>query len=1320
MRQTLPAAPASRGLPTSSASGAGAWNFASTPSSSSSAPPPPAVAGNDCYRSTDGLGLNFSARFTAKQPLTLPKVAAAQGQGRGLPSLASPTAVSAAAEEPQLPQSLRPLSDEELLAVAASAPDPPLPSWVSSPSSALAAVPTASAPSESIASAGIYGQQHAAVREEDEEPCSPFVFTPSGPPKFGQPRQFFETEDAAVQRIQTGIFGADRGIDDLIHKCPVFRECSYDFVEEVLVHMRKQLWRPGQVIVEEDSEKPLSMFFVLWGSVSISRGGHVCKELCEGQSFGEAHMLGIMTRWQFSVFAKTSCMVCELPGSEIMDVLQEHPEEAEYFDRIVDQYAISRHSEQSDGWKALRHCASMRHCSEPFLIELDDAFERRVYFPGEVIATEGTEDAQLFVLDRGTVAVEIAGRTVRQEEVPAVHTRLSYGEDFGLLRNPTRTSVWNGGGDHDAHEPENAPRTSIIHRAGRQVLRGQQEASDDPGSGGSSSDPGGGGLGDEEAEATIFCEELLLGILSRHSTTLRARKICDVRILHRHAFLRILSKHVHDRHVVEPLMDYRHNELFPPWNIEELPVFRDKGWSQAFFTFLRSHVEKRMFGAEERVQIDDFVKNIHPPLPDNNPSICRLNWGKVQLVGSSSKGSLKGGLTSVEHEQTELGAGSVITGETFWKKRSVRALEVCYVSILHRGVIARALEELSMDRDLYLSYLAQSQKTRNNKSAQVAKILRERSIFAKTSPEFLNEIIRYGTIRVFMPGDRIIEQGTDGTSMFILWVGTANVVLETMEELDNAPARTLTNVGSLTHGSVFGELVMLGVQSKRTASIVAGTLCCTWEVEHQVILSILDRHPVERHNFLKLVEEHLGKMAAKNLIYHHLFSGFHQQFRTLIGVNCERKLYFPGETITREGTTGDRLYIVNLGTAVVQMHNQHVMQVKGGSHFGFASICLHSERDKERYPVTVVTETMCQVLIVTRGTYQHALQKYPEMREIARRLEEEEKARVRRQRDAFTRMVYRRRKLRCIVEALRGSSMAASMEGNPTNSALLEVSFQGWHTLTLRTAELRREEEEQRTLNAGRIEAWLSKRKVQLAHVKPKMDLKVLIDRNLRRRGPLKLARKAPSPPPPRMHTLSYYSTMQDSESPYMSPCPVWVRMPLSARQSRRLPPLSDIVAPGCYIGSNAGGSDGGAGASAMGSAQGEDKASHSASHSAPMPPLPPPAAPAVLPKALQSLASAPAGTGGSGSGKRSSSGGNEGATTQERGVVVRSPDRALVCGGNDGWPPPGSAETDGGSNNAWNELPAKYRDHLSAITGSFKSSIVVDRETLQHLVENS
>ncbi|CAE8614710.1 unnamed protein product, partial [Polarella glacialis] len=161
---------------------------------------------------------------------------------------------------------------------------------------------------------------------------------------------------------------------------------------------------------------------------------------------------------------------------------------------------------------------------------------------------------------------------------------------------------------------------------------------------------------------------------------------------------------------------------------------------------------------------------------------------------------------------------SLIDGSKFWAGAHVTALEVCYVSVLHRGVLSKALEELNSDREVVIPALVQqhnqqiqSHKVRHSRE-RVAKILRERSIFANTSQEFIGEICKGGSIRVFMPGDKIIEQGADGTSMFILSVGSANVVKEQMEEVDNTIVRTVTNIGGLTYGSVFGELVMLGVQ----------------------------------------------------------------------------------------------------------------------------------------------------------------------------------------------------------------------------------------------------------------------------------------------------------------------------------------------------------------------------------------------------------------------------------------------------------------------------------------------------------------------------
>eukprot|EP00913_Durusdinium_trenchii_P027305 g25616.t1 len=141
-----------------------------------------------------------------------------------------------------------------------------------------------------------------------------------------------------------------------------------------------------------------------------------------------------------------------------------------------------------------------------------------------------------------------------------------------------------------------------------------------------------------------------------------------------------------------------------------------------------------------------------------------------------------------------------------------------------------------------------------------------------------------------------------------------------------------------------------------------------------------------------LSQEHLDKLAAPRVIHHKLFADFSPQFRTLVGVNCERRLYFPRETIVREGSAGDRMFIMNLGSASVKdrLSRRLRRQPKAAaaitlirSHFGFPMICS----DKERYRMTITTDTMCQVLVISRSSYQHALSKYPEMKEIAKHLE---------------------------------------------------------------------------------------------------------------------------------------------------------------------------------------------------------------------------------------------------------------------------------------------------------------------------------------------
>lgn len=939
-------------------------------------------------------------------------------------------------------------------------------------------------------------------------------------------------------------------LEKLIHAAPIFSECSFDFVETVLLHMKKLLYRSGQAIAEEGRSYPASMFIILWGSATVTCLGDKCKTLVEGQSFGEVNMLGLSPSWSSSVHAKTACMVCEVTKQCLEDALAGHPVEAAFFSSRFGSQARSRQERAALHWQALRHCASLRRCGEAFLNDLTSVMERKMFFLGENLVSEHREEERLIVLDHGVVSVDIAGRSVRVDEVPAVHTKLSWTEDCSsLLRQLARGAEKEQSDDGPAMY---GPDTFIMLPP---KCFGSEDADDLP-------------------DAVVFGEGSLLGISLMSLATVRATTVCETRVLYKQTLLRVLQKHPAEMAAFAPFLDIKHQEAFPPLLLRSSPLFAGTACSEDFFDFLQQHVEERIFGVGDCFSLDHFRKNVHAPESSDTfalGSICRLNKGRVRIHAAQPSGAK---VSRRSFDVEDLGEGSYIMGKQLWTDRA-QALEVCYVSILHGGAIARALEELPDDRAFFVPSLEapraaeaaqaaelQQQET-ERRGGHVANVLRERSIFSKTSPEFLGDIISHGSFHVFMPGDRIIEQGTDGNSMFILWVGTAHVVKEQVEVVGKHHVRTLTNVGALAHGSVFGELVMLGVQARRTASVIAASVCCTWEVGQQQILQILDRYPTERLNFLKLVEEHLDKLAATRIIYHQLLDGFHQQFRTLLGVNCQRKLYFPGETIVHGGALGDKLYIINLGRGTVQLNDQHVMQAKGGSQFGFNNVCQHGER--ERYPYTVKSETMCQVLMVTRSTFQHALHKYPEMRDTAKALEAEEKNRVNSQRLGFLQAVQKRRGLRSIIEALKGSALAQKVESMPCWS--LESTFQAWQGIFLKSREARRAEDELRLSNARRTDEWLAKRGERMAKAGPKLELLRLVARNLRRRGPLKLGKLSPEElvlaGVATRSTSSQSWEARKEDSPYMSPYPKWKKWPSTPRDaSMRLPPLPGDFPP--------------------------------------------------------------------------------------------------------------------------------------------------------------
>jgi len=93
-------------------------------------------------------------------------------------------------------------------------------------------------------------------------------------------------------------------------------------------------------------------------------------------------------------------------------------------------------------------------------------------------------------------------------------------------------------------------------------------------------------------------------------------------------------------------------------------------------------------------------------------------------------------------------------------------------------------------------------------------------------------------------GEKVIEQGTPGESMFILVRGEASVWVGNNGEM--------TRVASLRPGECFGEMSLL-TGARRSATVIAQTDCDVVEIEKPNLLDLLHRQPELARDFSELL-----------------------------------------------------------------------------------------------------------------------------------------------------------------------------------------------------------------------------------------------------------------------------------------------------------------------------------------------------------------------------------------------------------------------------------------------------------------------------------
>lgn len=109
-----------------------------------------------------------------------------------------------------------------------------------------------------------------------------------------------------------------------------------------------------------------------------------------------------------------------------------------------------------------------------------------------------------------------------------------------------------------------------------------------------------------------------------------------------------------------------------------------------------------------------------------------------------------------------------------------------------------------------------------------------------------DQLLERAKITRFGRGERIIRQGSEGCSMFIIIHGEVEVILHTNE--------TDTTVATLHAGQVFGEMCIL-TGERRTATVRARTDCDVWEIDRATLQPLIQAN--------KALAERLSELLAQ-------------------------------------------------------------------------------------------------------------------------------------------------------------------------------------------------------------------------------------------------------------------------------------------------------------------------------------------------------------------------------------------------------------------------------------------------------------------------
>lgn len=356
---------------------------------------------------------------------------------------------------------------------------------------------------------------------------------------------------------------------------------------------------------------------------------------------------------------------------------------------------------------------------------------------------------------------------------------------------------------------------------------------------------------------------------------------------------------------------------------------------------------------EQTKTLEGNSANSQPEIETVRAEIARLKERKVELLAEKTEGKVPTALCDIKSDKSTK-ADDDESEEESDDPDAPDMPPPLSAALQNRGPRQSVSAEAYGAWNTKKEFTAPVYEKTDDQKERIQKTLCGSFLFNALEQEDMSTVILAFKERLVEPDVRLIEQGDDGDSMFLIEAGVA----ECLKKIDGEEKVVKTCVA----GDVFGELALL-YNCPRAATVVTREKMTLWELERETFTNIVKDAAQRKRD---IYSEFLKKIP--------LFANM-DSYETMTVADALQVTTISEDTqIIKQGDHGDKFFIILEGECVAKkafitgQESVQVMTHKAGDYFGELAIIKNEPR-----AASIFASAGAKLLTMERKTFQRLM-----------------------------------------------------------------------------------------------------------------------------------------------------------------------------------------------------------------------------------------------------------------------------------------------------------------------------------------------------------